>query len=1011
MADRGRGRGRGSGGRGDRGRGDGGRGGGGRGGGGPSDGGRGGRGGGPGRGPFRGGFPNRPAPDVFKGAGGIMLPLDQRVLSIENQVGKDQEHQIEVNQGNLKTHFPDRPGYGSQGERVLLFANFFELQPSKDVVLNKYRLEVKAVNPTPQPKGAKIRRIVELLLQDHLGYQQDKGIATDFKRTVISRRPLPTQQEFRIAYRDDNADTPNGQTYKASLHHDSEGEQPVTISLQHLINYLNSTSATAFYQSKEIAIQALNLIVGQYPKDNQSVASVGANKHFGIAGDLVQRHDLGEGLECLRGFFVSVRRATGRVLLNIQVKHAAMYKPGNTTDIVKEYVQGRSREHVHRFLAGVKVELLHLEGKSKTGKKIPRIRTIYGLATELDGKNRKTLKPIPGRPNAPDVKTLGAGADNVRFFIENPPPGKGLPTKAYITVREYYKKVYGHNCSNAPVLNVGNHDNPTYVPPELCYIRPGQPAGVKLSQSQTQRMTSFSIRNPADNANTIVNDGPRLLGLEAGRLNEIMTRFETGAVPNLITVPGRVLQKPTVEYRGSRGPKMGDGSWNLMGVKFLKGASIPNWSFVSLIKAGTQGPQGHQQCQELVREFGQVMMNSGIQVGPPTGGQTVWLDRDDTEAQIRKILDSVSGKGPHLLIVILPSKDITKESIYKRLKYLGDVVFGVHTVCMTAQNLAKNDKGTFANISLKVNAKLGGINHSLSQGHCAFIRKGETMVVGIDVTHPQPGAAHDAPSVAAIVASTGPDLGQWPAELFIQNEARKEMVEEIGDLLKTRLKLWQNRNGKLPLNILVYRDGVSEGQYQSVVNVELSAMRKACEEYYPVDLQKQGLPRFSLIVAGKRHHTRFYATSKETAQGRPLNTRPGTVVDRGVTEAHVWDFFLQPHAAIQGTARPAHYVVLVDEIFRDKKVNTTSVPPADCLERLTLDMCYLYPRATKAVSLCPPAYHADLACERARDYLVDYYDATPQATPAPTESSSAGRSTMRNKITIHPNLKNSMFYI
>ncbi|KAF3016720.1 hypothetical protein E8E14_000233 [Neopestalotiopsis sp. 37M] len=37
------------------------------------------------------------------------------------------------------------------------------------------------------------------------------------------------------------------------------------------------------------------------------------------------------------------------------------------------------------------------------------------------------------------------------------------------------------------------------------------------------------------------------------------------------------------------------------------------------------------------------------------------------------------------------------------------------------------------------------------------------------------------------------------------------------------------------------------------------------------------------------------------------NIKSGTVVDRGVTSARVWDFFLTAHTALQGTARSAHY--------------------------------------------------------------------------------------------------------
>jgi hypothetical protein len=54
---------------------------------------------------------------------------------------------------------------------------------------------------------------------------------------------------------------------------------------------------------------------------------------------------------------------------------------------------------------------------------------------------------------------------------------------------------------------------------------------------------------------------------------------------------------------------------------------------------------------------------------------------------------------------------------------------------------------------------------------------------------------------------------------------------------------------------------------------------------------------------------------------------------------------------------------------------------ADRLQDLTHKMCYLFGQATKAVSVCPPAYYADLVCTRARCYMSDLFDPTPSATP------------------------------
>ena len=92
------------------------------------------------------------------------------------------------------------------------------------------------------------------------------------------------------------------------------------------------------------------------------------------------------------------------------------------------------------------------------------------------------------------------------------------------------------------------------------------------------------------------------------------------------------------------------------------------------------------------------------------------------------------------------------------------------------------------------------------------------MVVGIDVTHPSPGSAANALSIAGMVASVDRWLGQWLAVLRIQSKARKEMVYDLTDMFKSRLRLWKDpRHGKhahLPENILVYRDGVSEGRHR-----------------------------------------------------------------------------------------------------------------------------------------------------------------------------------------------------
>jgi hypothetical protein len=185
----------------------------------------------------------------------------------------------------------------------------------------------------------------------------------------------------------------------------------------------------------------------------------------------------------------------------------------------------------------------------------------------------------------------------------------------------------------------------------------------------------------------------------------------------------------------------------------------------------------------------------------------------------------------------------------------------------------------------------------------------------------------------------------------------------------------EHNNGQLPQRILYFRDGVSESQYGQLVDsdpkaskpsaCELELIRKGCQIAAAKAKKKGGKhagasynPKIMIIVCGKRHHMRFYPTDAKHTDGKG-NSAPGTVVDRGVTSISNLDFYLQAHVGLQGTARSAHYYAVHDDIGFS----------SDNLQALVHEMSYLFARATKSVSYAPPAYYADILCERGRCYL------------------------------------------
>ena len=479
----------------------------------------------------------------------------------------------------------------------------------------------------------------------------------------------------------------------------------------------------------------------------------------------------------------------------------------------------------------------------------------------------------------------------------------------------------------------------------------------------------------------------------------------------MITVPGRVLAEPKIRYKQDKSASVRGGSWNMQNIKFNTGGRLQNWTYLMVSMGGLPDAFDQASLQANVAHFYRSLQEMGITVDPPIQGSRVVLNGPD-DVRIETTLKNISGKPTQagLVLIILPAVNIP---LYNRIKHIGDVRIGVHTICVVGSKFAKAHPQYFANVALKFNLKLGGINQLIDNTRLGIINDDKTMVVGVDVTHPSPGSSSTAPSVAGMVASVDRWLGQWPADLRIQ-ESRKEMVTDLESMLKSRLHLWktQGKHKVFPENLLVFRDGVSEGQYTTVINTELPLLRRACAELYPALDTKKDLPHITIVIVGKRHHTRFYPTATSDADNSS-NPKNGTVVDRGVTEARNWDFFLQSHTALQGTARPAHYYIVHDEIFARRKVPPPFQSVANVLEDLVHSMCYLFGRATKAVSICPPAYYADIVCERARCYLAGLFDmATPLGSPAQSVTGGGGQAVASTEdVLIHPRLRNTMFYI
>ncbi|CAJ2501891.1 Uu.00g047440.m01.CDS01 [Anthostomella pinea] len=1000
----------------------------------------------------RGGGPSVPREPPF--SPGPAPPPNTLAHKLEDALQASNKNALSLASVKLNDQFPARPGYGTRGKVITLWANYVEILVAPQLTLYRYAITMK-----PDDAGGKKRtQIVRLLLETSKLAPMHEDIVTDFKSTLFSRTKIPRDEVvippggkvvippsddvvIPVTYRFEGEDEPLAQatTYEVTLKFTN------TLSVRELAEYLTSTDWSAAYDSKLDMIQAFNIFLNHYSKSAGNLATIGSSKTFSLETDAKTFH-LGKSLTAVRGFFASVRVAANRVLVNVNVSHGAFYDARALDQLIAKC--GRKKRKLNSFLWKLRVRTTHLKGKkNKKSEEIPRIKTVLGLATLEDG---RTGKPPPEHP--PIVPEYGAGAKAVKFWLEasasgqrnsGPPqaslssskkkgpksskqPVAGPPTAGgYISVYDFFLRTYGRRIADPdlPVVNVHTRENPIYLPTEVCMVCEGQNASA-LEPSQTEQMIQFAVRRPMENMGSIVKDGIRTVGLST-QTNPILNKFHVSVNPRLITVPGRQLDAPKVTYRG-KPAQTRNGTWNMEKIQFNKCGVMPKWSYVLIslpsLPEYKDAFTNSSSLVEVVKKFVQVLRNVGMQTTEPIAGRR-WVLESQDDPVLDKNLE-VAAQALDLLLIILPERLVP---IYNRIKQLGDVKFGIHTICTVGHKL-KKEKGQdhMSNVALKFNLKLGGNNQSVDRSRLGLIAEDKTMLVGIDVTHPSPGSLKTAPSVAAMVASVDSQLGQWPATLSIQT-ARQELVDSLKGMLKSHLRLWKTK-GKhtaLPENIIIYRDGVSEGQYQIVLDKELPLLRGACKETYPPADTAKGLPRLTVIIVGKRHHTRFYPTQEKESDGRSGNTLPGTVVDRGVTEPRIWDFFLQAHAAIQGTARPAHYVVVLDEAMSARysgRGRANQLPQgcrnaADALEDMTQSLCYVFGRATKAVSICTPAYYADIACERARCYLSGLFDASSvNASPDPSVAGSATGAqpvvgASEEGVEIQRRLRETMFYI
>ncbi|KAL0307160.1 UNVERIFIED_CONTAM: protein argonaute 16 [Sesamum radiatum] len=521
-----------------------------------------------------------------------------------------------------------------------------------------------------------------------------------------------------------------------------------------------------------------------------------------------------------------------------------------------------------------------------------------------------------------------------------------------ITVYDYFVKhrnIELKYSAYMPCLDVGKPKRPNYLPLER-YTK-------ALSGTQRASLVEKSRQKPPERIRVVTD------AVSNYRYDEdpLLVACGISIEKQLTQIDGRVLDTPKLKVGNGEDCIPRNGRWNFNNKKLLNPSRIDRWALVNF--------SGRCDTSHLSRELINCGRNKGI------------------------ITAKLPGP-PDFLLCVLPERK--NSDIYGPWKKKCLSNLGIVTQCISPSKI--NDQ-YLTNVLLKINSKLGGTNSLLAIEHSRripLITDKPTMILGMDVSHGSPGRS-DIPSIAAVVGSRSwPLISRYRAAVRTQSP-KVEMIESLfkplangeddGIMRELLVDFYETSNGRKPTQIIVFRDGVSESQFAQVMNIELDQMIKAYQHLGETDI-----PKFTLIVAQKNHHTKLFQASAAE------NVPSGTVVDTKIIHPRNYDFYMCSHAGMIGTSRPAHYHVLLDEI---------GFSP-DGLQNLIHSLSYVYQRSTTAISIVAPVCYAHLAAQQMGQFLK--FEDSSETSSGQKSMTAAGNVPVPELPRLHKDVAGSMFF-
>ncbi|XP_063537171.1 piwi-like protein Ago3 isoform X1 [Cydia strobilella] len=390
--------------------------------------------------------------------------------------------------------------------------------------------------------------------------------------------------------------------------------------------------------------------------------------------------------------------------------------------------------------------------------------------------------------------------------------------------------------------------------------------------------------------------------------------------PDTVKLTARTLAPETLYFGKNRSVEgKPDADWNNDATRntVMQAVDIIGWAILFT-------KRDEQVTQSFLNTLRRCCGPMGVMVQQP---EMVMLPTDRTETYVQALKKTINS-SIQLVVCMCPTSRDDRYAAIKRICCAENPVPSQVINARTVMN-EKKIRAVTQKILLQINCKLGGTLWNIA------IPFKTAMVVGIDNYH---DVGRKKRSVCAFVASYNQSMTHWYSKAVFQ-ERGQEIVDALRSCLVDALKHYLRVNGRLPDRVIMYRDGVGDGQLKVVQDYEIPQM-KICFDV----LGETYKPTLTYIVVQKRINTRIFGRGREGLS----NPRPGTVLDHTITRRDWYDFLIVSQKVNQGTVTPTHYVVVHDD---------SGLTPDQC-QKITYKMCHLYYNWPGTVRVPAPCQYA-----------------------------------------------------